>query len=263
VDIFDTYETNKVDGLILEFYDAWGFSGSIEISNKKAYTGTFTKIIPLDSLQSISTKKVYGNTYDLNFRHNANIRPDGDTFKVNDSIVTFLDGTRGWELGSEQNDCGTLFSNRLYGVRTYLRRTVDDKIEFLPKKEFFLYTLPFFNDFYYKIDDFSTLSNPKLDLMLTYKLIDASTQNTASKSKEEDGETVQVITGGFYTGSSDSDDVSKYLSGTYGNPSLDIIKYYQYAGTSKLYLEIGLKKEYESYNLSYDPAINDLFSCKL
>jgi hypothetical protein len=49
-DVYDTYETNKVDGLVLEFYDCWGFAGSIEIVDKKAYSGVFTKVIPLNSL---------------------------------------------------------------------------------------------------------------------------------------------------------------------------------------------------------------------
>jgi hypothetical protein len=44
-DIYDTYETDKVDALILEFYDLYGFAGSVEINNKKSYSGTFTKLI--------------------------------------------------------------------------------------------------------------------------------------------------------------------------------------------------------------------------
>jgi hypothetical protein len=76
------------------------------------------------------------------------------------------------------NDCGTLYSNIIYGVKTYLRRTNENGKEFIPKDEFFLYTLPIYNDFYYTLNDFSNLKYPELDLMLTYKLKDTSTRNS-------------------------------------------------------------------------------------
>ena len=47
-EVFDTFETYKVDALVLEFYDLWGFAGSLEITNKKSYNGVFTKIISLN-----------------------------------------------------------------------------------------------------------------------------------------------------------------------------------------------------------------------
>jgi hypothetical protein len=37
-EVYDTFETDKVDGLILEFYDFRGFAGSLEINNKKSYS---------------------------------------------------------------------------------------------------------------------------------------------------------------------------------------------------------------------------------
>ena len=36
-----------------------------------------------------------------------------------------------------------------------------------------------------------------------------------------------------------------------------------YKGTSNLYLEVGLKKEYADFNVNYDAAINKYFTCKL
>jgi hypothetical protein len=38
-EIYDTFETDKVDGLFIEFYDYRGFAGSLEISGKKSYSG--------------------------------------------------------------------------------------------------------------------------------------------------------------------------------------------------------------------------------
>ena len=71
-DVYDTYETNKVDGLVLEFYDCWGFAGSIEITDKKSYSGIFTKVIPLNALQGISSKKILDNSYTTEYKRNIN-----------------------------------------------------------------------------------------------------------------------------------------------------------------------------------------------
>jgi hypothetical protein len=72
-EVFDTYENDKVDGLVLEFYDLRGFAGSIEITDKKAYSGLFTKIISLNSLGAISNRKVSTGGYSDTYKHNINI----------------------------------------------------------------------------------------------------------------------------------------------------------------------------------------------
>jgi hypothetical protein len=63
----------------------------------------------------------------------------------------------------------------IYGVKTYLRRDVGGNKEYIRKQDFFLFTLPIYNDYYYTVSDFSNLENPELNLMLTYKLKDSST----------------------------------------------------------------------------------------
>jgi hypothetical protein len=55
--------------------------------------------------------------------------------------------------------------------------------------------------------------------------------------------------------------IQKYSSGTYEEETLSVTRYYQYKGKSKLWIEIGLDKMYEQWNLSYDPDINKLFTC--
>mgnify|MGYP003317759024 CR=1 FL=1 len=57
-EIFDTYETNKVDALVLEFYDCWGFAGSLTLADKKSYSGIFTKIISLNTLRELNQTRV-------------------------------------------------------------------------------------------------------------------------------------------------------------------------------------------------------------
>jgi hypothetical protein len=72
-EIFDTYETNKVDGLIFEFYDHRGFAGSLEFVDKKSYNGVFTKVIPLNSLQALSNKRILGKERNSEYKRNINI----------------------------------------------------------------------------------------------------------------------------------------------------------------------------------------------
>lgn len=255
-EIFDTYETAKVDALILEFYDCWGFAGSLEITDKKSYNGIFTKIIPLNTLNALSNKKIAGNDYSEEFVRNINIKENQGSFTYKDKPIQFNQQI-GWKndfLSEKQdNDCGTLYSNIIYGVKAYLRRTkTDGSFEFIKKKDLFLYTLPIYNEYYYSVDDFSTLENPELEFALTYKLKDSSTKSEYN----ENG-----IINGY--NAIDSSNINTYLGGFCDQSSLSLIKYYKYKGTTDLYLEIGLKKDYENVGLSYDPKINQLYSCKL
>ena len=254
-EIFDTYETNKVDGLVLEFYDLWGFAGSLEITDKKSYSGIFTKIIPLNTLNALSKKKISGNEYKNSFKRNINILKSEQGFTLNEIPIYYNGEVEGWSYSQSEvdfeNDCGTLYSNILYGVKAYIRRTPDSKNnpdtkEFIPKGEFFLYTLPIYNDYYYTVNDFNTLINPQLDFTLTYKLQDSSTKTEYSVDNS--------IIGGYVE--ADSKIISQYVGGTYGGSSLNATKYYKYKGTSDLYLEIGLKQEYQNVNISYSPDIN-------
>ena len=258
-DIFDTYETDKVDGLILEFYDLWGFAGSIEINDKKSYSGVFTKIIPLNSLQALSKNRILNNEYSTNYKRNVNVlKKENGEFSLNNTVVTYKDNEYGWEISDLDNDCGTLYSNILYGVKTYLRRTInkgsDSEVkEFIRKDDFFLYTLPIYNDFYFSINNFNTLTNPQLDLMLTYKLKDNSVKEVYSNS--------DTIIDGYQIG--DGDRISEYTSGFYPDKDLSVVRYYSYTGTSNLFLEIGLKEEYQNFNISYSPDINNYYSSTL
>ena len=248
--VYDTFETNKVDGLVLEFYDLRGFAGSLEILNKKAYSGTFTHIINLNTLGSIGKTKYVNGNLSTSYKHNVGIQKLENEYRYKDTILNF-NKDKGW-LGLEDsdNDCGTLYSNMLYGVKTYLRVTTNEEITYIPKREFFLYTLPLYNDYYYNIDDFSTLHNPTLDMVLTYKLEDHGSNQAYQDSK---------ITNGYV----DSEEIKTYLSGNFNKQTLETVKYYQYSGISKVYLEVGLKKDYEVFGLSYLPQINNYFKCTL
>ena len=268
-DVYDTYEESKVDGIIIEFYDCWGFAGSLEILDKKSYSGIFTKVIPLNSLKALSQYRVLGNKRVNSYKRNINIKEKYDeankfigyTFDTENFDDGLWNEETGWsfvfdKLPDELNDCGTLYTNIVYGVKTYFRRTLKNgEKEYIKKQDFYLYTLPIYNDYYYTVQDFSNLENPELNLALTYKLKDSSTK--AAYSTED------IINGYNKT---DKENLGNYLGGFYNiekSSSLDLIKYYKYKGTSELYLEVGLNKEYENLNLSYDPLINDRFQCSL
>jgi hypothetical protein len=61
--ITTAYEELKVDGIILEFYDLWGYAGTLEITDKKSYSGVFTKIISLNTINALSNKKIVEGRY--------------------------------------------------------------------------------------------------------------------------------------------------------------------------------------------------------
>ena len=253
-EIFDTYETNKVDGLILEFYDLWGFAGSLEITDKKSYSGLFTKILPLNAIGALSKNRIEDKTYNSKFKRNINIREKADKsgFTLNGEDISFTGFTDGWTISDEDNDCGALYSNVVYGVKAYIRRQAPEGFEFIKKKEFFLYTLPIYNDYYYTVNDFSGLTNPQLDFMLTYKVKDSSIRTTLSDLGLENGYSVL-----------DNENIRQYLSGYYEGSTLDVTKFYKYSGTSEVYLEIGLKPDYQNLNVSYSPEVNKYFTCDL
>ena len=260
-EIFDTYEDDKVDGLVLEFYDLWGFAGSLEITDKKSYSGVFTKILTLNSPNILSNKRVVDSTYSTTYAHNVAIVSDGDMYWLGDREV-FWDPIGGWYYGEDSdgnkegvaNDCGTLYSNIMYGVKTYLRqKTADGGYKFTRKKDLFLFTLPIYNEFYYTTNNFSALEYPTLDLILTYKITDSSDIMPYTSSEIIDG----------YSTNTDYPAVSEYLKGVSSAANLSGTRYYKYTGTSNVYLEIGLKQEYQQYGLSYLADINKLFSCKL
>jgi hypothetical protein len=261
-EVFDTYEEHKVDGLILEFYDCWGFAGSVEITDKKSYSGVFTKILSLNTVDAISKKRVVDNEYkETQFARDIKITTNGEGYVYNDKSVEHNKET-GWYYKDGDNkplevsDCGTLYSNIIYGVKTYLKRTTSDTKEYIPKRDFFLYTLPILNDYYYSVEDFSNIENPELDFVLTYKLVNNNDPNIRTEYSEDD------FTNGYNT--NDNNIIGDYLSGNYtSDDPIDVTKYYNYKGTSDLYLEIGLKKDYEALNIAYDPEINTKFSCTL
>jgi hypothetical protein len=102
---------------------------SLEISDKKSYSGVFTKVIPLNSKGALSNKRIIGNSYSQAFKRNINIKEGANgSFTYSDNAVRYDSPETGWVYTNggkpiDDDDCGALYSNILYGVKAYFRRT--------------------------------------------------------------------------------------------------------------------------------------------
>lgn len=268
-EVYDT-NANPVTALVLEFYDLWGFAGSLIIDNKKAYSGTFTKILTLNTAGQLETKKVphiqsiKGNItgeYSTNYQRNIKIiqNYDSDKYFLNESEIKF-DNDIGWRNSDKsdiENDCGTLYQNLIYGVKAYFVQddpNDSNKKTFTFKDQFFMFTNPLFNEYYYIQNNFNNLNNPELDFVFTSRIKDNSTKESLSYTNGS-----LTIENGYKSGSK----IEEYTKGSSTETNIHDTKYYKYKGTSELQLEIGLKKDYENIGLSYDRNINKYFSCNL
>ena len=281
-EIYDTSldDDNKVNALVLEFYDLWGFAGSIIINNKKAYSGVFTKILTLNSRDQLSHDKVpyiskIGETaignYITTYQRHKNIVQTHDTlgnikYYLNDSEIKLVDQEKGWRQYNSTNniwdldiesDCGILYSNLIYGVKAYFVQKDPNNSEqkiFTFKDQFFMFANPLFNDYFYIKNNFNDLSNPELDFVLTSRIKDSSVKESLVYNNGS-----LVIENGYKSGSK----IEEYVKGSSTETNIQDIKYYKYKGTSELQLEIGLKNDYSDIGLMYDRNINKYFGCTL
>jgi hypothetical protein len=95
-EVFDATSTEfEVDGIILEFYDLWGFAGSLVIDGKASYSGLFTKLINLNSFKSLHNKRVVEDVSGYEFKdgylRNINITKNNDDGKyyLNGNEITY------------------------------------------------------------------------------------------------------------------------------------------------------------------------------
>lgn len=253
-EVYDTFaEHGDVIGIVLEFYDYRGFAGSLIIQNRQSYSGEFTKLINLNSLGALSNKKLQKSNDEWVFmdqyQRSISIEKLKDnSYSLNEFSVTY-DESIGWRCSGENpdlpiNDCGTLYSNIVYGVKPYFLQKGSDENKYIvsERKQLFLFTSTLLNAHYYEVRNFNILQ-PKLDLVLTYKLNDKS-----------------VVSNYPY---GDQTEFNSYKNGTYKNSELIGTQYLQYKGTSSLQLEVGLKQDYKDLGIYNIPDINDKFQCTL
>lgn len=167
-------ENHKVTEMALEFYDVNGFCGSYILEDRESYAGNTVINIPLNSI--FLKKYKQGDSENQTWYHN--IQGNIDTAEVDNRQVS--------SRNSDTGDCGVLYSNMLYGVKliyTYsaldpitqdILKSEEERIE----KGFWLYTNGQFNDYYYSIDNFSSIK-ASLPLQYSYKIKDRSFKNPA------------------------------------------------------------------------------------
>lgn len=216
--VYDTFETYKVDGIVLEFYDNQGCVGLIDILNKKSYSGQFTKSLYLNTKGELKSKSIEFN--------------NGSVYGQYTDISKRTD-----------NQEGLLQSNLIYLVQPYLRVTEGNQYKFIKKNKLFLFTMPIFNDYYYNTDNFNSIKNPKLNMVLTYQITDTSNLKSIDFGNNEE--------------------VSEYQSGKSDKTSIDFTSTVNYTGTSQLQLAVGLHKDYAESGLLSDVAISKIFNCRL
>lgn len=60
-----TEEGKGINGIVLEFYDAYGKAAAYHIDNKESYAGTFTEYLPLNSINAVSKLNNEGLTGEI------------------------------------------------------------------------------------------------------------------------------------------------------------------------------------------------------
>lgn len=284
-EIYDSISNEKVIGLFLEFYDQFGFVGSLSVDgNKKSYSGEFTRILNLDTPNVLSKLKITDDkksSTEYKDSRNVNIIKTETGYSYFGRSCEKINGIWSYKyqisdnFNPEQknralesvisptiieNDFGILHSNLIYGVKLYFKIKNNDNIYYKDKDPRILFTFPIYNNHYYDTKDFSILQ-PDLKLALNYKLIDKSNRDVYSNEQHH-------IENGYYTQSendqllSDNDLIQQYIKGNYNDTNLHATKYYQYDGKTELNLEVGLKKEYENIGF-WSEGLEDIFTCDL
>ena len=262
----EIYDTNtqhgEVVGIVLEFYDHLGFAGSLIIKDRQSYSGTFTKVLTLNSLNALSNKKLVPGSiqdqYSLESKYarNITIAPKDDKTGQMGNTPVYWNSSTGWTtdeagLSPVESDCGILYPNIVYGVKPYLLQKGDDdtKYRITGKEQMFLFTSPLLNEYYYDKKNFNLIEDPQLQLVMTYKITDESS--------------ITDITSAENVGDENMTKLNEYTSGTFSETQLQTKKYLQYDGVSKLQVEVGLKQDYDQLGFSYNPDINQKFGCTL
>lgn len=173
-------ENHKVTNMILEFYDINGFCGSYFFEDRESYAGNIVTNIPFNSiyLRKYKFSDIKGNQKEdiREWYHNI----QGEIEKVLNAPV---------EKGEDTGDCGILFSNLLYGVKllyVYSQlNPITQEVENTEtiEKGFWLYTNGQFNDYYYSVDNYSSIKF-QLPLIYSFKMQDKTYKENIKLSEE-------------------------------------------------------------------------------
>lgn len=214
--VYDTFETNKVDALVLEFYDTSGPVGLLEISGKKSYSGQFTKVLGLDEYRQLKKLCI-----------------------TNDGTYDYMDLSD----GSEEDDrIGIIKSNTIYAIKPYFRVAEaqnSEKFTFIQKSPMILITLPVNNWAYSSVDNFNNISEIPLSMVLTYRMQDISNPKLI---ESEDESVIKYKTGTYEETDLNFKSTVNYIGDTQLQLAIGLHKDYEQFG---LFSDVELDKVFK------------------
>ena len=246
-DIYEE-ENHKVTEMTLEFYDVNGFCGSYFFEDRESYSGNLVANIPFNSEYLKKYKqedKKSQDPYYHNIFENIDLAD-----KKNKKLDTRTEPT---------GDCGILYSNMLYGVKLLyeystlnpLTQEVDDSE--IIEKGYWLFTNGQFNDYYYSVDNYSSIQF-EIPLIYSYKMFD----ETSKKDVRLTDDTEDILTKLL---NADSSTIDEYNAGKTGTYSLTTLA--SYSGGIPLDISVGIPEGSIFALISQEENLGPIVNLKL
>lgn len=223
-DIYEE-ENHKVTEMALEFYDVNGFCGSYFFENRESYSGNLVANIPFNSVYLKKYKQKDKKSQDP-YYHNI----------FGDINLAIQENQKLSKKTEPTGDCGILYSNMLYGVKLLyeystlnpLTQEVEDSE--IIEKGYWLFTNGQFNDYYYSVDNYSSIQF-EIPLIYSYKMVD----ETSKKDVKLTDDTKDLLTDLL---NADDSDIDKFNAEKTDKYSLTTLA--SYSGDISLDVSVGI-----------------------
>ena len=242
-DIYEE-ENHKVTEMTLEFYDVNGFCGSYFFEDRESYSGNLVANIPFNS-EYLKKYKQEDKKSQKSYYHNI--------FENIDSTTSGIATTK------STGDCGILYSNMLYGVKLLyeystlnpLTQEVDDSE--IIEKGYWLFTNGQFNDYYYSVDNYSSIQF-EIPLIYSYKMIDKTSKKDIKLTDDTEGNLTKLL-------NADSSTIDEYNAGKTGTYSLTTLA--SYSGDISLDVSVGIPEGSIFALISQEENLGPIVNLKL
>lgn len=246
-DIYEE-ENHKVTEMALEFYDVNGFCGSYFFEDRESYSGNLVANIPFNSEYLKKYKQKDKKSQDP-YYHNIfeNIDLAGQKNKKLDTKV------------ESTGDCGILYSNMLYGVKLLyeystlnpLTQEVEDSE--IIEKGYWLFTNGQFNDYYYSVDNYSSIQF-EIPLIYSYKMVDETSKKNVKLTDDTESLLTELL-------NADSSAIDKYNAGKTNEYSLTTLA--SYSGDISLDVSVGIPEGSIFALISQEKNLGPIVNLKL
>ena len=246
-DIYEE-ENHKVTEMALEFYDVNGFCGSYFFEDRESYSGNLVANIPFNSEYLKKYKqedKKSQDPYYHNIFENIDLAD-----KKNRKLDTKAEST---------GDCGILYSNMLYGVKLLyeystlnpLTQEVEDSE--IIEKGYWLFTNGQFNDYYYSVDNYSSIQF-EIPLIYSYKMVDETSKKDIKLTDDTEGLLTELL-------NADSSTIDGYNTEKTGKYSLTTLA--SYSGDISLDVNVGIPEGSIFALISQEENLGPIVNLKL